>query len=49
MKITSIQNKIGSILLIFFLLVATSVGVTSWVVNRQELDALVINVVGAGL
>ncbi|MCB0113718.1 MAG: type IV pili methyl-accepting chemotaxis transducer N-terminal domain-containing protein, partial [Caldilineaceae bacterium] len=46
MKITSIQNKIGIILLIFFLLVATSVGVTSWVVNRQETDALVINLAG---
>lgn len=46
MKITSIQTKIGIILLVFFLLVATSVGVTFWVVDRQETDALVINLAG---
>jgi two-component system, NarL family, nitrate/nitrite sensor histidine kinase NarX len=46
MKITSIQTKIGLILLAFFLLVATSVGITFWVVDHQEMDALIINVAG---
>jgi two-component system nitrate/nitrite sensor histidine kinase NarX len=46
MKITSIQTKIGIILLVFFLLVATSVGFTFWVVDRQETDVLVINLAG---
>jgi two-component system, NarL family, nitrate/nitrite sensor histidine kinase NarX len=46
MKITSIQTKIGFILLAFFLLVATSVGITFWVVDHQETDALIINLAG---
>ena len=42
----SIQNKLGTLFIVFFLLVAISVGATYMALTRQSEDALVVNLAG---
>ncbi len=44
--VRNLQQKMGFLFLAFFTLVSTSVLATSWTVNTQQQDALVINLAG---
>lgn len=46
MKITSIQGRLGLLLLAFVVLVTVSIGATFWGLDTQKNDALVINLAG---